>query len=114
MWDLVEETEVCAEDISDCKDGQDCYKWSQLRNSYVANTLHPSGAALGDSLVQAYARANNCDRIAAFGGVLVVNRPVDRASAEAMAENYLEVVCAPDFEEGNQKTTELVIKSKVA
>lgn len=61
---------------------------------------NPSGAALGDSLVQAYARANNCDCIAAFGGALVVNRPVDRASAEAMAENYLEVVCAPDFEEG--------------
>lgn len=61
---------------------------------------NPSGAALGQNLVEAYARANRADRIAAFGGAVVVNRPLDRDSAELMAENYLEVVCAPDFEEG--------------
>lgn len=61
---------------------------------------NPSGAALGQNLAEAYARANRADRIAAFGGAVVVNRPLDRDSAELMAENYLEVVCAPDFEEG--------------
>ncbi len=61
---------------------------------------NPSGAALGTNLAEAYARANRADRIAAFGGAVVVNRALDRDSAEGMAENYLEVVCAPDFEEG--------------
>ena len=61
---------------------------------------NPSGAACGDSLATAYQRANDCDRIAAFGGAVVVNRALDRESAEAMAANYLEVVAAPDFEEG--------------
>jgi phosphoribosylaminoimidazolecarboxamide formyltransferase/IMP cyclohydrolase len=62
---------------------------------------NPCGAALGASLTEAYHRANRADRIAAFGGCLVLNRPVDKATAELISENYLEVVAAPDFEEGS-------------
>ena len=61
---------------------------------------NPSGAALGENLASAYTRADDCDRIAAFGGAVVVNRPLDRETAERMAANYLEVVAAPDFEAG--------------
>ncbi len=61
---------------------------------------NPCGAAIGDSLANAYNRANRADRIAAFGGAVVMSRPVDRETAELMAENYLEVVCAPEYEEG--------------
>jgi len=61
---------------------------------------NPCGAAVGTNLAEAYNRANRCDRIAAFGGALIVNRPFDRATAELVSQNYLEVVCAPDFEEG--------------
>jgi len=61
---------------------------------------NPCGAAVGATLAEAYNRANRCDRIAAFGGALIVNRPFDKASAELVSQNYLEVVCAPDFEEG--------------
>ena len=61
---------------------------------------NPCGAAIGSSLADAYNRANRCDRIAAFGGAVVASRPLDKQTAELMAENYLEVVCAPDFEEG--------------
>jgi phosphoribosylaminoimidazolecarboxamide formyltransferase/IMP cyclohydrolase len=61
---------------------------------------NPCGAAYGPSLAEAYFRANRADRIAAFGGAAVFNRAVDRATAEGIAQNYLEVVAAPDFEEG--------------
>jgi phosphoribosylaminoimidazolecarboxamide formyltransferase/IMP cyclohydrolase len=61
---------------------------------------NPSGVAYGETLAEAYDRANMADRIAAFGGALVVNRPMDKATAELVAENYLEVVAAPDYEEG--------------
>lgn len=61
---------------------------------------NPCGVALADSLAEAYVRANMADRIAAFGGAAVFNRPIDRLTAEKAAENYLEVVAAPDFEEG--------------
>jgi phosphoribosylaminoimidazolecarboxamide formyltransferase/IMP cyclohydrolase len=40
------------------------------------------------------------DRIAAFGGAAVFNRAVDKTTAEMIAANYLEVVAAPEYEEG--------------
>ncbi|MHC1741958.1 MAG: IMP cyclohydrolase [Syntrophobacteraceae bacterium] len=61
---------------------------------------NPCGAALGQSLSDAYHRANRADRIAAFGGCLVVNRPLDKETAAMVSQNYLEVVAAPDYEEG--------------
>lgn len=61
---------------------------------------NPSGVALGDSLNEAYSRAYLADRVAAFGGTVAFNRPVDLATAEAVAESYCEVVVAPDFEDG--------------
>ncbi len=61
---------------------------------------NPCGAAISDSLASAYNKANRCDRIAAFGGAVILSKPCDKATAELMSKNYLEVVCAPDFEEG--------------
>ncbi|MDR2727228.1 MAG: IMP cyclohydrolase [Deltaproteobacteria bacterium] len=62
---------------------------------------NPCGAAwsrfsLGDALSKAFW----CDRIAAFGGAVVCNRPLDLNAAELIAANYFEVVAAPDYEEG--------------
>lgn len=62
---------------------------------------NPCGAAYGESLANAFDRANRCDRIAAFGGAVIMNRACDIDTANLLAENYLEVVCAPDFEEGS-------------
>ena len=62
---------------------------------------NPCGAAwsrksVGDALTKAFW----CDRIAAFGGAVVVNRPLDIEAADLISANYFEVVAAPDFEEG--------------
>lgn len=65
---------------------------------------NPCGAAYGSSLSDAYDKANMADRIAAFGGCLVVNRPMDRDTAEMVGRNYLEVVAAPEFEDGTAAT----------
>ena len=62
---------------------------------------NPCGAASGSSIANAFDRANRADRIAAFGGAVVLNQPCDKDTAELLAENYLEVVCAPEFEEGS-------------
>jgi len=61
---------------------------------------NPCGVAYGKNVSEAYERANMADRIAAFGGCLVVNRAMDKACAEMVSGNYLEVVGAPDFEDG--------------
>ena len=61
---------------------------------------NPSGAAMADTLAEAYHRANMADRVAAFGGAIVLNREVDLATAKLIAENYAEVVAAPEFAPG--------------
>lgn len=61
---------------------------------------NPCGVARRDSLEKAYIEANMADRIAAFGGVIGLNRAVDKPTAESIAENYSEVVVAPEFEQG--------------
>lgn len=62
---------------------------------------NPCGAAYGETLARAYDRANRADRIAAFGGAVILNRPCDKETAELLSNNYLEVVCAPEFEAGS-------------
>ena len=61
---------------------------------------NPCGVARADSLEEAYVKANMADRVAAFGGCIALNQPVDKATAEAISQQYAEVVVAPDFEEG--------------
>lgn len=55
-----------------------------------------SGQSVGDALHKAFW----CDRIAAFGGAVIVNRSLDMEAAKLIASNYFEVVAAPDFDEG--------------
>ncbi len=61
---------------------------------------NPCGAARADSLEKAYTRAYMADRVAAFGGCIGLNRAVDKATAQAIAAQYAEVVVAPEFEDG--------------
>lgn len=61
---------------------------------------NPCGAARAGSLEEAYARAYMADRVAAFGGCIALNRAVDKATAQAIAGQYAEVVVAPEFEDG--------------
>ena len=70
---------------------------------------NPCGCAVSDSLADAYNKANRSDRIAAFGGAVIMSKAVDKATAELMSQNYLEVVCAPEFEEG---TLEILAQRK--
>jgi phosphoribosylaminoimidazolecarboxamide formyltransferase/IMP cyclohydrolase len=65
---------------------------------------NPCGAAKADDLASAYRKAYWADALAAFGGAVVVNRPMDKATAEQIAESYVEVVAAPDYEAGTVDT----------
>lgn len=62
---------------------------------------NPCGAAWNEAgVATALQNAFDCDRIAAFGGAVVVNRPLDMAAAEIINSAYFEVVAAPEFEPG--------------
>jgi phosphoribosylaminoimidazolecarboxamide formyltransferase / IMP cyclohydrolase len=61
----------------------------------IIKHANPCGVATGAGLAEAYEKALACDPVSAFGGIVAVNRPLDAASAAAMAKLFLEVIIAP-------------------
>ncbi|MQB01119.1 MAG: bifunctional phosphoribosylaminoimidazolecarboxamide formyltransferase/IMP cyclohydrolase, partial [Actinobacteria bacterium] len=60
---------------------------------------NPCGVAIASDLAEAYRRAYECDTTSAFGGIIGLNRACDAATAGLIAEIFVEVVIAPDFDE---------------
>jgi phosphoribosylaminoimidazolecarboxamide formyltransferase/IMP cyclohydrolase len=64
----------------------------------IVKHTNPCGAAERDTLAGAWDDALAADPVSAFGGVVALTRPVDRAVAERLASIFLEVVVAPAFD----------------
>src|SRR3989338_1068655 len=73
-------------------------KYFDEPTAVVMKHNNPSGVASRSSIKEAYEAANMADRLAAFGGVVVVNRKLDKATAMDISKSYVEVVVAPEFE----------------
>jgi phosphoribosylaminoimidazolecarboxamide formyltransferase / IMP cyclohydrolase len=69
----------------------------------VVKHANPCGVAIGgataDPIADAYVKANACDPVSAFGGIVAVNRTVTRAMAEPLSEVFTEVVVAPGYDD---------------
>ena len=65
----------------------------------IVKHANPCGVGLGADLKEAYARALACDPVSAFGGIVAVNRRLDRATAELVCETFTEVVIAPEADD---------------
>lgn len=75
----------------------------------VIKHTNPAGAALGDSLVDAYVKARATDPVSAFGGIVALSRPVDGETAEELSSTFLEAIIAPEFE---PEAREILAKKK--
>ncbi len=72
----------------------------------IIKHTNPCGSAVGANLIEAFQRAFECDPVSAFGGVIALNRPVDGATAEAIAglrhngvALFIECIIAPSFDQ---------------
>lgn len=65
----------------------------------VIKHTNPCGAAIGSSIEEAYVRAREADPLAAFGGIIGLNRPIDAAAARALVTTFIEAVIAPAVDE---------------
>ncbi len=61
----------------------------------IIKHANPCGVATGATLAEAYARAFDCDRTSAFGGIIALNKPLDGETAQAISGIFTEVVIAP-------------------
>ena len=65
----------------------------------IIKHANPCGVAAGGALADVYARALASDPVSAFGGIIALNRPIDGATADAIASLFAEVVIAPDADD---------------
>ena len=59
----------------------------------------PCGVAIGENSYDAYTKAYNCDSTSIFGGIVAINKPIDKKTAEEMIKIFLEIIIAPSFDE---------------
>lgn len=59
----------------------------------------PCGMAIGSDLTDAFRRAWACDPLSAFGGIIAVNRPMNKEIAAEISKVFIEAVCAPEYDE---------------
>jgi phosphoribosylaminoimidazolecarboxamide formyltransferase / IMP cyclohydrolase len=65
----------------------------------IVKHVNPCGAAVGSSIEEAYARALASDPVSAFGMVCALNRPVGEELAQRLAERFVDVLFAPDYDD---------------
>jgi phosphoribosylaminoimidazolecarboxamide formyltransferase/IMP cyclohydrolase len=66
----------------------------------IVKHANPCGVAVAGTIEEAYDRALASDPVSAFGMVCVVNRPVSAGLGEALAERFIDVLFAPEYDEG--------------
>ncbi len=62
----------------------------------IVKHANPCGASVASSATEAYERALACDPVSAYGGVVALSEPLDEALAAIVAEQFLEIVVAPE------------------
>jgi phosphoribosylaminoimidazolecarboxamide formyltransferase/IMP cyclohydrolase len=65
----------------------------------VIKHTNPCGVATGASIAEAYVRARDADALAAFGGIIGLNRRLDEETARAIVSTFIEAVVAPDVDD---------------
>jgi phosphoribosylaminoimidazolecarboxamide formyltransferase/IMP cyclohydrolase len=66
----------------------------------IIKHANPCGIALGSDIAEAHRKAQACDPISAYGGVIAANRPVSVEMARQVAGIFTEVIIAPAYDEG--------------
>jgi phosphoribosylaminoimidazolecarboxamide formyltransferase / IMP cyclohydrolase len=71
--------------------------WSNRPACAIIKHTTPCGIAVAPSAVEAFRKARATDPLSAFGSVIAFNTVVDKTTAEAMSDLFVEVVVAPSF-----------------
>ena len=89
--------ELSYNNIADADAAWECVKSFEVPACVIVKHANPCGVAIGKDAHEAYAKAFQTDPTSAFGGIIAFNRPVDKAAAEAVSKQFVEVLMAPAF-----------------
>ena len=89
--------ELSYNNIADADAAWECVKSFDTPACVIVKHANPCGVAVAASAADAYAKAFKTDPTSAFGGIIAFNREVDRAAAELVSKQFVEVLMAPSF-----------------
>lgn len=104
--------ELSYNNIADTDAALECVKEFSEPACVIVKHANPCGVAVSDNSLNAYLHAYQTDPTSAFGGIIAFNRPLDKATAEAIiARQFVEVIIAPQVD--NDALTVLATKKNV-
>jgi phosphoribosylaminoimidazolecarboxamide formyltransferase/IMP cyclohydrolase len=89
--------ELSYNNIADADAAWECAKAFDGTACVIVKHANPCGVATAGTTLEAYRKAFATDPTSAFGGIIAFNRPVDGATVEAVAAQFLEVLIAPAY-----------------
>jgi len=90
--------ELSYNNIADADAAWECVKQFDEPACVIIKHANPCGVAIAKTPHEAYVKAFKTDPVSAFGGILAFNRPIDRTAAQAIAQQFAEVIIAPRIE----------------
>jgi phosphoribosylaminoimidazolecarboxamide formyltransferase/IMP cyclohydrolase len=96
--------ELSYNNLNDLNAARLCLREFELPACVIVKHANPCGVSVAGSIEHAYERALAGDSVSAYGGVVVLNRPVSEELADLLAEQFVEVLFAPGFEDGALET----------
>jgi phosphoribosylaminoimidazolecarboxamide formyltransferase/IMP cyclohydrolase len=89
--------ELSYNNIADSDAAWECVKSFDAPACVIVKHANPCGVAVAATTLDAYRKAFATDPTSAFGGIIAFNGPVDAATVEAVAAQFLEVLIAPSY-----------------
>jgi phosphoribosylaminoimidazolecarboxamide formyltransferase/IMP cyclohydrolase len=91
--------ELSYNNIADADAAWECVKGFDEPACVIVKHANPCGVAFAEDALSAYRKAFQTDPTSAFGGIIAFNRPLDEATAQAVSQQFVEVLMAPAFSE---------------
>src|SRR5699024_10778033 len=96
-YQQLQSKELSYNNIADPDAAWECVRCLTQPACVIVKHDNPCGVALGANSTEAYQRAFQTDSTSAFGGIIAFNNPVDASTVEALNQQFVEVLLAPDY-----------------
>ena len=89
--------EIGYNNILDLNSGIDCLKEFSDPTCVIIKHNNPCGVASRKTIKDAFTKAYEADSLSAFGGIVTLNRNVDKSLAQILSKKFFEIIAAPSF-----------------
>ena len=96
--------ELSYNNLNDLNAARLCLREFELPACVIVKHANPCGISVAGSIENAYERAVAADPVSAYGGVVVLNRPVSEELADLLVAQFVEVLFAPGYDDGALET----------